>query len=102
MRRQEAAAEWFLSAADMDGSVGAAQEPRGEDIGSAPSRRRGVVSGFGAERTEDALGDQEQRDREAISRARKRREAGVRGRARDFQGNELDRSAGGAWSLGRR
>ena len=102
-RRQEAAAEWFLSAAEMGGSVGAAHEPRGsEDIGSAPSRRCGVVSGFGAERTEDALGDQEQRDREAISRARERRETGVRGRARDFQGNELDRSAGGAWAFGRR
>ena len=48
------------------------------------------------------LGDQERRDREAITRARLRRDDAVRGRARDFQGNDLDRSTGGAWSLGRR
>ena len=68
----------------------------------AQARRGGVVSGFGSERTEDALGDQERRDREAITRARLRRDDAVRGRARDFQGNDLDRSTGGAWSLGRR
>ena len=69
---------------------------------SPPARRQGVVSGFGAERTDDALGDQAQRDRDAMSRARARRDDGTRGRVRDFQGNDLDRSAGGAWSFGRR
>ena len=78
-------------------------EPTNVDhIRSALARRRGVVSGFEVERTNDALGDQEQRDREALSRARGRMEDGLRGRARDFQGNDLDRSVGGAWSLGRR
>ena len=102
-RMQDDAAEWFLSAAEVDGGAGVSHEPGDVSAsGSAPARRRGVVSGFGAERTDDALGDQAQRDREALSRARVRREDGLRGRARDFQGNDLDRSAGGAWSLGRR
>ena len=100
---QEDAAAWFLAAADIDGGSGVVDEPRSVvHSGSAPVRRQGVVSGFGAERTDDALGDQAQRDREALSRARARRDDGVRGRFRDFQGNDLDRSAGGAWSLGRR
>ena len=101
--RQEDAAAWFLAAADIGGDAGVVEEPM--NVGhssSAPARRTGVVSGFGAERTDDALGDQAQRDRDAISRARTRRDDGVRGRVRDFQGNDLDRSAGGAWSLGRR
>ena len=103
VRRQGDAADWFLAAADLGGSASVAQGQRGVDqSGPAPARRRGVVSGFGAERTEDALGDHERRDREAMSRARVRREDGLRGQARDFQGNDLDRSAGGAWSLGRR
>ena len=63
--------------------------------------RRGVVSGFGAERTTDALGDMERRDVEANLRARQRRDQGERGRVRDLEGNDIDRSSGGAWSLGR-
>ena len=63
--------------------------------------RRGVVSGFGAERTTDALGDVERRDVEANLRARQRRDQGERGRVRDLEGNDIDRSSGGAWSLGR-
>ena len=103
VRRQEDAAAWFLAAADADGSAGVARGSSGADQnGPAVARRRGVVSGFGAERTEDVLGDRERRDRDAVTRARVRREDGVRGQARDFQGNDLDRSAGGAWSLGRR
>ena len=103
VRRQGDAAAWFLAAADVDGSAGVARGSSGADQnGPAVARRRGVVSGFGAERTEDALGDRERRDRDAMTRARVRREDGVRGQARDFQGNDLDRSAGGAWSLGRR
>ena len=63
--------------------------------------RRGIVSGFGAERTTDALGDAERRDVEANLRARQRRDQGERGRVRDFDDNDIDRSSGGAWSLGR-
>ena len=69
---------------------------------SARARLGGVVSGFGSQRTEDALGDQERRDREGMTRARGRREDALRGRARDFEGNDLDRSTGSAWSMGRR
>ena len=101
--RQDDAAAWFLAAADIGGDAEVTEEP--VSVGhakAAPARRQGVVSGFGAERTDDALGEQAQRDRDAMSRARTRRDEGVRGRVRDFQGNDLDRSAGGAWSLGRR
>ena len=60
-----------------------------------------MVSGFGSERTEDALGDQERRDKEAITRARLRRDDAVRGRARDFQGTDLGRSTAvaGPWGV---
>ena len=64
--------------------------------------RRGVVSGFGKERTEDALGDQARRDSEQCARQRHRLQEGLRGRARDWDNNDLDRSAGGAWAFGRR
>ena len=65
-------------------------------------RRRGIVTGFGAERSEDALGDQAQLEAEALRRAVQRRDEGTRGRVRDFRGDDLDRSAGGAWHLGKR
>ena len=57
--------------------------------------RRGVVSGFGAERTTDALGDAERRDVEANLRARQMRDQGERARARDLENNDI-----GPW-LGR-
>ena len=116
-------AEWFGSAArgsDSDpaamvSALGASassgiavrQDSRGEvasarhTSGHVSQGRRGVVSGFGAERTTDALGDAERRDVEANSRAKQRRDQGERGRVRDFEGNDIDRSSGGAWSLGR-
>ena len=43
----------------------------------------------------------ERRDVEANLRARQRRDQGERGRVRDLEGNDIDRSSGGAWSLGR-
>ena len=66
-----------------------------------PQVCRGVVSGFGSERTTDALGDERRRSDEANQRARHRRDEGERGRVRDFQGNDIDRSSGGAFSLSR-
>ena len=66
-----------------------------------PEVRRGVVGGFGSERTTDALGDERRRGDEANLRARHRRDEGERGRVRDFQGNDIDRSSGGAFSLSR-
>ena len=71
------------------------------EVHSAPMRR-GVVSGFGSERTEDALGDAARRDDEACARQRERCNEGVRGRARDWNDNDLDRSFGGPRSFGRR
>ena len=102
--RQGDAADWFLAAADLGGSTGAAPRSRdGDQNGLAPTRRQGVVSGFGAERTEDALGDRERRDRESNARARVRRDEFVRDRVVHFMSdNDLDRSFGGAWSGGRR
>ena len=64
--------------------------------------RRGVVSGFGSERTDDALGDAARRDDEACARQRERRNEGVRGRARDWNDEDLDRSFDGPRSFGRR
>ena len=79
--------------------------PRSGGSGSEVRRvqgRRGVVSGFGSERTEDALGDQSRRDEEACARQTHRREEGLRGRARDWNDEDLDRSFGGPAALGRR
>ena len=64
--------------------------------------RRGVASGFGAERTEDALGDVRRAEQRACHRAAQRREGGKRGRMRDFNNQDLGRSAGGAWHMGKR
>ena len=97
------AAAWFLAAAEMDGSAEVTSGSR--DVygsSSARARRGGVVSGFGSERTEDALGDQERSGRDAVTRARVRQEDGLRGRARDVEGNDLGRYIGCAWSMGRR
>ena len=104
VRRQEDAGDWFLAAAELDGSAGVAQGSREVDqVPPAPVRRRGVVSGFGAERTEDALGDQERREREQCVRARVRYDEDVRDRVVHFMsGTDLDRSSGSAWFAGRR
>ena len=66
--------------------------------GASLLRRPRVVSGFGAERSDDVVGDQERLDAEANARARDRRDEGTRGSLRDAHGNDLSRSAGGAWS----
>ena len=69
---------------------------------AASSRRPRIVTGFGAERVEDVAADEARRWQEGAQRGSRRRDAGERGRAVDFHGNELDRSAGGAWHAGRR
>ena len=76
------------------GAAGEAARVRG-----AGSRR--IVSGFGEERVEDVGGLAARREEEALARHRLRAEEGARGRAVDFHGQDLDRGAGGAFSLGR-
>ena len=72
----------------------------GASSASGGGRGRGrVVSGFGEGRVEDVRALEERRDAEACDRQRIRREEGERGRAVDFQGRELKRSEGGAFSL---
>jgi hypothetical protein len=60
-----------------------------------------IVHGFGSERVDDVAADEAQRIADGLARGRRRVEDGTRGRARDFQNNDLDRGAGGAWHLGR-
>ncbi len=61
-----------------------------------------IVTGFGEERVEDVLADEARRVAEGVRRGQWRRDEGVRGRMRDMGDQDLDRSAGGAWHLGRR
>jgi len=60
-----------------------------------------VVSGFGDERCADVDAQRQQLDQQALRRASARRDSGQRGRARDVQDRDLDRSSGGAWHAGR-
>ena len=60
-----------------------------------------VVSGFGTERVDDVDAERARRDADQLARARLRSE-GERGRMTDRTGEDLDRSAGGPWSAGRR
>ena len=65
-------------------------------------RRARIVTGFGSERVDDLAADEQRRIDEGLSRHADRKEAGVRGRAVDMTGKDLDRSVGGAWHAGRR
>ena len=60
-----------------------------------------VVTGFGEERVEDVEELVARREGEAVARHRERAQEGLRGRAVEFEGQDLDRSAGGAFRLGR-
>ena len=60
-----------------------------------------VVTGFGEERVEDVEELVARREGEAVARHRERAQEGLRGRAVDFEGRDLDRGAGGAFRLGR-
>ena len=66
-----------------------------------PLARSRIVTGFGSERIEDVIGDEEQRWADGARRGNIRREAGARGRMRDLAGHDLDRSAGSAWHVGK-
>ena len=111
------AAKRHAASASMEGSQGVSTTS-GEGGGSAPladpvskstarpargpTTRHGIVSGFGAERSEDIVGDRRRLDAEAVVRGTRRRDNGERGRARDHQDSDLDRGAGGPWHAGRR
>ena len=61
-----------------------------------------IVSGFGRERIEDVASHGRRLDRETLARAASRRAEGSRGRMTGFDGEDLDRAAGGPWQAGRR
>ena len=75
---------------------------RASNSAQAPARGARVVSGFGAERIEDVRAHGERVEAEALVRAARRREEGTRARATGFDGEDIDRGAGGAWHAGRR
>ena len=65
-------------------------------------RRARVVSGFGDERVDDVVLDEERRVAAGIARHAGRQARGERGRMTDRTGADLDRSAGAAWYVGKR
>ena len=65
-------------------------------------RRARIVSGFGRERVEDVAAHAARLSKEEDRRAKQRYEKGERGRMRDWNDNDLDRSGGGAWHAGKR
>ena len=60
------------------------------------------MNGFGLARIDDVVADEQRRVNEGARRGDQRREAGTRGRMTTYSGEDLDRSAGGAWRSGRR
>ena len=66
-----------------------------------PNRPR-IVIGFGSERIDDEVAGEARRVEGGVHRAARRREEGERGRMHDWDNNDLDRGAGGAWHAGRR
>eukprot|EP00930_Biecheleria_cincta_P073268 TRINITY_DN6057_c0_g1_i1.p1 TRINITY_DN6057_c0_g1~~TRINITY_DN6057_c0_g1_i1.p1 ORF type:complete len:802 (+),score=114.45 TRINITY_DN6057_c0_g1_i1:30-2408(+) len=64
--------------------------------------RRGAVTRIASIHSADVLGDAERLDQAALSRARVRRDEGTRGRMVGFDGQELSRSQGSAFSAGAR
>ena len=68
-----------------------------------PGRSRPrIVTGFGEERVDDVAADEALRLEAGVRRAARRRDEGERGRVRDWDDNDLDRSTGAAWHAGRR
>ena len=61
-----------------------------------------IVSGFGRERVDDGVSQEQLREHEAMVRAARRSAEGTRGRMTGYSGEDLDRAAGGPWQAGRR
>ena len=72
------------------------------EVGQVSSRRARIVSGFGDERVDDVVLDEESRVAAGLARHAVRQAHGGRGRMTDRTGVDLDRSAGGAWHVGKR
>ena len=91
-------------AASVGGVRGGTGEGAGLRRGCGGGRAGGlrIVTGFGGERVGDVVSQEEVRESEALVRAARRREEGIRGRMTGFDGEDLDRGAGGAWRAGRR
>ena len=73
---------------------------RGCGVGRGGAPR--IVSGFGRERVDDVVSQEQLREHEAMVRASRRSAEGTRGRMTGFSGEDLDRAAGGPWQAGRR
>ena len=61
-----------------------------------------IVSGFGDERVDDVAAHERRRMAEGALRGDYRRNEYSRGQMITYGGEELDRSKGGAWHIGRR
>ena len=69
---------------------------------SIECERPRIVCGFGRERVDDVAAHAARLSKEEDRRAKQRYEEGLRGRMRDWNDNDLDRSGGSAWYAGRR
>ena len=72
---------------------------------AAPQTRSGqarIATGFGSEHYADWRAEGQRREAENVARGVVRRDEGLVGRMTDLSGADLDRSAGGAWHVGRR
>ena len=63
------------------------------------SKTNMIVTGFGEERIVDMKAHMQRREVESLNRAQERKREGTRGKCVDWDGNELDRAAGAAFSL---
>ena len=70
--------------------------------GTATSGASRIVTGFGAERIDDLRAHDAETEADALERHARRASEGDRGRVRDMQDRDLDRSAGGPFRAGRR
>ena len=69
---------------------------------SSSGGRGRIVSGFGEEREDDVTAAAASRDTEQLLRAKERNREGTRGDMVGFDGQQLSRSAGGAWYLSKK
>ena len=100
-RRSARVAAQGQGRADVLTRAGEGSGARSAGASSGPSRCR-IVTGFGSERIDDVVADEQRRLVEGARRGDQRREDGARGRMTSFEGQDLDRGVGGAWHAGRR
>ena len=89
--------------APASGAAPAAPRGRARRVhGAAKAGAPRIVMGFGTERIDDLRAHDANMETAALERHEQRAKEGNRGRMRDADGRDLDRSAGGAWHVGRR